>query len=629
MDYRQRWELKEYRFEQRFHWRTTLLHGLLLLVMLAYLGMFGWLQIAHGEAWAEKAEANRLRKIPILPNRGVVYDRHREVLASTRPALNLVLRREGLVDAEAQMGRLEELLGLPAGELPERLARMKGRPSFEPLVVKEDVSLEELARVEARREWFPSVEIEEVTRRNYAAGPAVAHVLGYVGEVTEGQLERQGPRGTLERGDIVGRTGIEKGFDLTLRGRRGWKFVTVNNLGRPFGEAENGRQPTHGDPIDVTLDARLQRKLYEAFGEETGAGVFLDPWTGEVLAIVSMPAFDPNQFARGIDPGFWRSINSDPRKPLNPRPIANHYAPGSTFKVLMSVVGLETGVITPSTTLYCSGSAVFYGRPFLCWKKGGHGPVNLRAALTHSCNVFFYTVGQRAGIEAIAKWGDRLGLGKPTGIDIPGEKSGSLPSPEWKARTYAGTPNAKWFAGETISVSIGQGLVTATPLQMATMISGVATGAVPHPHVLRSEQRPPTPLPVHAGTLAAIREALADVVEEGTGRRAQLGDIRVAGKTGTAQVYKHSAGIDADELPKDERDHAWFVGFAPADKPEIAFAVMVEHGGHGGTTAAPIVRQVLEVFFEDRLPAREAADLQARGPAPHGEAAVGGTSAPR
>ncbi|HEX5042649.1 MAG TPA: penicillin-binding protein 2 [Candidatus Polarisedimenticolaceae bacterium] len=628
MDYRQRWELKEYRFEQRFHWRTTVLHGVLVLLLLTYLGMFGWLQVAQGAAWAEKAEANRLRKIPILPNRGVVYDRRHEVLASTRPSLNLVLRREGLTDADGQLQRIEALLGIPYTELRARLDKMKGRPSFESMMIRQDASLDELAKVEARREWFPSVEIEEVTRRNYAEGAAVAHVLGYVAEVSEKQLSDQGKGGELERGDIVGKTGIEQKFDETLRGRRGWKFVTVNNLGRPFGDAETGRDPTDGTALQVTLDGRLQRTLYEAFEGETGAGVFMDPWTGEVLALVSAPAYDPNVFAGGIDAASWQSLEKDPRKPMNPRPIANFYAPGSTFKVVMAVAGLESGVISPGTTMYCGGSAVFYGRPFLCWKKGGHGTVDLRAALTHSCNVYFYNVGQRAGIDAIAKWGDLLNLGRPTGIDLPGEKSGTLPSPAWKAKRYAGTGNAKWFAGETISVAIGQGLVSATPLQMATMISGIATGAVPYPHVLQRNKRAPRKLPAHPGTLEAIRQALADVVEEGTGKKAQLGPIRVAGKTGTAQVYKHSAGIDADKLDKAERDHAWFVGFAPAEKPEIAFAVMVEHGGHGGTTAAPIVRKVLEVYFEDRLPRKDAREpagqLQARA-----EAVVGGTSTTR
>jgi penicillin-binding protein 2 len=302
------------------------------LLLLTYLGMFGWLQVAQGEEWAEKAEANRLRKIPILPNRGIVYDRRHDVLASTRPSLNLVLRREGLTDADGQLHRIEALLGIPYDELRARLDKMKGRPSFESMMIRQDASLDELAKVEARREWFPSVEIEEVTRRNYAEGAALAHVLGYVSEVSEKQLSEQAKGGELERGDIVGKTGIEQKFDETLRGRRGWKFVTVNNLGRPFGDSETGRDPTDGTALQVTLDGRLQRTLYEAFGEETGAGVFLDPWTGEVLALVSAPAYDPNVFAGGIDAASWKALDGDVRKPMNPRPIANFYAPGSTLR---------------------------------------------------------------------------------------------------------------------------------------------------------------------------------------------------------------------------------------------------------------------------------------------------------
>jgi penicillin-binding protein 2 len=326
--------------------------------------------------------------------------------------------------------------------------------------------------------------------------------------------------------------------------------------------------------------------------------VFLDPWTGEVLALVSTPAYDPNVFASPVTPEIWQGLLRDPRRPLHDRAIASFYAPGSTFKVLMSVAGLETGVIAPRTVMHCAGSINMYGRPFLCWKKGGHGAVDLHHALVHSCNVYFYQVGRMAGIDAIHRYGDMFNLGRPTGIDLPGEGSGVLPSPEWKQRVR-GEP---WYAGETISVSIGQGVLAVTPVQMATLMSAVATGKVPKPYLSKADAVPPKDLAVSRTTLGVIRSALADVVEAGTGRRASLGSITVAGKTGTAQVLKKSAGIDADKLPKDERDHAWFVGYAPADKPEIAFAVVVEHGGHGGTTAAPVVKQVLETYFADRLP---------------------------
>jgi penicillin-binding protein 2 len=609
MDYRERWQLKEYLLERRLVRRMTLFHVVLILLLVAYLLTFWYLQVVRGAEYAHLAENNRLRRIPLPPTRGVIFDRRNEVIASTRPSLNLVLRRDMLQDADGQLRRLDRVLGVPYAELRDALDSMSGRPNFEPLVIKEDIGLGELSKIEARREWFPSVEVEQTARRDYPDRQAVAHAVGYVGEVGEAQLLSQAAEGTLELGDIVGKSGVERSYDDLLRGQRGWKLVTVNSLGRQLGEAQNGRAPEDGRQVRLTLDVRLQRALMEALGDEVGAGVFLDPWTGEVLALASSPAYDPNVFASHVTPAIWQSLVHDPRRPLQDRAVGSFYAPGSTFKVLMSVAGLESGAISPSTILHCGGAITMYGRPFLCWKKGGHGAVDVHRALVQSCNVFFYQVGRAAGIETIARYADMFNIGRPTGIDLPGEASGVLPSPEWKMRTR-GEP---WYAGETISVSIGQGILGATPVQLAVLMSGVATGQLPHPHLMRTD-RPaePRPLAVSAGTFAVVRSALQDVVEEGTGRRASLGLISVAGKTGTAQVYKKSAGIDADKLPKDERDHAWFAGYAPADRPEIAFAVIVEHGGHGGTTAAPIVKKVLEVFFADRLPPKPpSGDLRA------------------
>jgi penicillin-binding protein 2 len=314
-------------------------------------------------------------------------------------------------------------------------------------------------------------------------------------------------------------------------------------------------------------------------------------------------------FAAGLSQEQWRAIHDDSRNPLLDRAISSYYAPGSTFKVLMAVAGLETGTVRPEDRVYCNGSAMIYGHRRLCWKKGGHGSVDLRHALAHSCNVYFYLLGQRLGIEPIHRHGERFSLGRPTGIDLPHEARGVLPSADWKQRTL-GTP---WFAGDTISVAIGQGLLTVTPIQMATLISGVATGSIPRPRLLREGGSPPTPVNVRPENLAVVRSALRDAVETGTGRRGDLTGIGVAGKTGTAQVFKRSAGIDADELPKAERDHAWFVGYAPYDRPRVAFAVVVEHGGHGGTTAAPIARRVLEVFFEAELEAQRGESDQRAG----------------
>lgn len=615
MDYRERWELKEYKSEKRLGRRVHLFEAFIAVLLLSYLLVFWHLQVTQADEYRTLAENNRLRKIPVPPQRGAIFDRNGKVLASTRPALRLIVSREGAADPKSQLARLESVLVLEPGSLSQGLLAMRGRPSFEPLVVREDASLAELARVESRREWFPSVEVEEAALRDYPDGPAVAHAVGYVGQVSARELERLAGR-SVERGDIVGKAGLESSYDDLLRGRRGWKFVTVNNLGRPLGESRAGRAPLDGRRLDLTLDAGLQEALVDALGQETGAGIFLDARNGDVLALASAPVFDPNIFAGRVAPEEWKAIVDDPRRPLHDRSIGSFYAPGSTFKILMSVVGLETGVITPDTVIYCGGSANHYGRNFLCWKRGGHGPVRLHEALVHSCNVFYYEVGRRAGIEAIEKYGSMFHLGRPTGIDLPGEQAGILPSDAWK-RKARGEP---WYPGDTISVSIGQGLLAVTPVQMATLVAAVANdGVVVTPHLAAGRTGAQERLQVHPETLAAIRAALAEVVTAGTGRRAALGPVPVAGKTGTAQVFKRSAGIDADELPKEERDHAWFVGYAPADNPEVAFAVVVEHGGHGGTTAAPIARKVLEAYFLDRLPVKTPPDLRAisapgRGP---------------
>jgi len=625
MDYRERWELKEYQSEQRLGTRASLLHVVIVILLAGFLGVFWYLQVVKGDEFALLAENNRLRRIALPPTRGVVLDRRGEVLASTRPALNLVLVREGLTDAEGQLKRLESLLGIPYDVLNARLQAMRRRPTFEPLVIKEDVHLADIAKVEARRDWFPSVEVEQTALRDYPDGPAVAHAVGYVGEVNESQLAKIAD-GSIQQGDIVGKTGVEREYDEVLRGRRGWKLQTVNSLGRPFGSSQPGRDPEDGHPLRLTIDKRLQRKLVEALGEEVGSGIFMNPNTGEVLALASTPGYDPNVFTAPVSRTTWTALISDPRHPLNDRAISSFYAPGSTFKVLMSIVGLETGAITPQTTVFCSGSVSIYNRQFMCWKKGGHGTVDVHRALVHSCNVFYYLLGKKVGIDAISKYAKMFGIGELSGIDIPGESRGNPPSAEWKQRIH----KEQWYPGDTISVSIGQGLLATTPVQMATMISAVANGGtLVQPHLARDAKFAAEKIPVSAATLALIREALADVVEEGTATKAQLGPIRVAGKTGTAQVFKKSVGVDADKQPKDERDHAWFIGYAPAENPEIAFAIVIEHGGHGGTTAAPVARKVLEVFFEDRLPRKEEVPELQANLAPHPETRSAATSTPR
>jgi len=535
-----------------------------------------------------------MRRVEISPTRGVIYDRSERVVASTRPSLTLWMTREDGRDLDAQLERLVPILSIPDAKLKERLKSIRGRPLFEQFKLKEDVSLVELAHIEARRELFPSVSVRETARRHYPEGEMIAHAVGYVAQVNENELSGSDK---LLTGDIVGKSGIERTFDDPLRGDRGWQLVSVNSLGRQIGDARVETEPHHGNSLHVTLDMKMQRTLYEGFSTEAGGAIFLDVRTGGVLALVSTPSFDPNLFADGFTTETWKSIIDDPRRPLHNRAIASFYAPGSTFKVVMAIAGLETGTVDPSERVFCNGGKSYYKRRRLCWKRGGHGWVDMRQALAHSCNVYFYDLGQKLGIDKIHEYGKMLGMGSPTGINLPGEEAGILPSREWKRSAL----REIWYPGDTISVSIGQGFLAATPAQLATMMAAVARGTSPiPPRMVAGEPPESKPLLVSERTLRIVREALKLAVDDGTGGQATLGAFSVAGKTGTAQLHAGSAGVDSDDLDKAVRDHAWFVGYAPAENPTVAFAIIVEHGGHGGSTAAPIARKVLEVYFEEK-----------------------------
>ncbi|MCP3977769.1 MAG: penicillin-binding protein 2 [bacterium] len=596
MDYRERWEHKDYLVGRTLDRRIRLFHVGLVLMLLVFVLDFWYLQGVQAERWTTLAENNLRRKVSIRPTRGEIFDRQKQVVASTRPSLDLLLRRESRHALVPQLEKLAPILGVPAVELIALLDEISDRPDFEPLLITGDVDLGVLARIEARRELFPSVEVRESARRHYPAGALVAHAVGYVGEVNERQLAASD--GELGRGDVIGKSGVERIYDDRLRGHRGVELVTVNNLGRRIGDARVWEPPAHGEPLELSIDLRLQRTLVDALGDEVGAGVFMDPRTGEVLAIASTPTFDPNMFADGFTHAAWEQITEDHRRPLHDRVIASFYAPGSTFKVVMAVAGLETNTITTTDRVFCNGGASYYGRRRLCWKRGGHGWVDLRKALAGSCNVYFYDLGQKLGIDAIHEYGKIFGLGAPSGIDLAGEERGILPSQEWKQRTQ----REVWYPGDTISVAIGQGFLAVTPAQLARLISAVATsGDLPRPHLRRGVSENPTRLDISPETWRVVRDALALAVSSGTGREATLGAFSVAGKTGTAQVYRHSAGVDSEDLPKHERDHGWFVGYAPVERPEVAFAVVVEHGGHGGSAAAPVARKVLEAFFESGL----------------------------
>lgn len=608
---------QDYYEARRLNTRIHVIQALFGAVLVVYLLAFWYLQVVKVDHYKRLSDSNRLRRVTIMPLRGVIKDAEHRVLVNSRIAFNIRLDREKVTDMKGFFPRLAGILGVPEATLRERLAKYRGRPAFEPVILKEDVDLAEAAYIESRRLELPMLSVEVESRRNYLYGPLAAHALGYVGEVSEDQIKTD-PSGEYDLGEIVGKAGVEKQYDSGLKGMKGWKQVVVNSLGREIQEIEEGRKPNPGRALRLSIDLDLQRALEEAYADEAGSAVFLDPNSGGVLAMISRPEFDPNVFARRFSQDTWEGLVRDPRHPLQNRVSLSKFAPGSVFKIVMSIAALEEGVATPARVDHCTGAWRFGDKFYQCWavRKGGHGYLAMREAIVQSCNVYFYRLGNDMGIERISKWAHRLGFGEPTGIDLPHEEAGTVPDPDWKRRAVPRDP--VWRPGETISVSIGQGAIEVTPIQMAVFAAAIGNGGTLYrPHlVLSREVREGVEederqdyvvrrVELHARTLEVIKDAMWGVVnDEGTGGRARIAGRNVCAKTGTAQVFRASRDIDADKLPKGRRDHAWFVGFAPRDDPKIAWAVFVQNGGHGGTTAAPIARAVLERFFE-KMDARQ------------------------
>ena len=603
--------LQDYYEARRLNTRIHVIQVLFGAVLVLYLFAFWYLQIVKVDYYRKLSDNNRLRRVTIMPLRGVITDAEHRVLANNRVAFNVRLDREKVSDMKTFFPRLAGILEMPESTLRERLARYRGRPVFEPVILKEDVDLAEAAYIESRRLELRGLSVEVESRRNYVYGPLAAHALGYVGEVSEDQIKSD-PSGEYDLGEIVGKAGVERQYDEDLKGDKGWKQVVVNSLGREIQEIEAGRKSDPGRSLRLSVDLDLQRALEEAYADEAGSAVFLDPNSGAVLAMISRPAYDPNVFAHRFSQDIWERLVNDPRHPLQNRVSLSKFAPGSVFKIVMSIAALEDGIATPARGDHCTGTWRFGEKVYQCWavRKGGHGYLTMREAIIQSCNIYFYHLGNDMGIERISKWAHRFGFGEPTGLDLPHEESGTVPDPDWKRRTVLRDPT--WHPGETISVSIGQGAIEVTPIQMAMFAAAIGNGGTLYrPHLLLSrevregieeDERQDYVIrrvELRPRTLEVIRDAMWGVVnEDGTGGRAKIAGRDICAKTGTAQVFRASRDIDADKLPKDKRDHAWFVGFAPKDNPRIAWAVFVQNGGHGGTTAAPIARAVLERFFQ-------------------------------
>jgi penicillin-binding protein 2 len=585
--------------------RISIAVAVILVAFAAILTRLVSLQVAQGPEMRSLSEHNRVRLVRVPAARGVVYDRNGELLIDNRASFDVVFVPEDARDRPAVLRTLAGHLQEPEDAVVERLHAPSKRPPYEGIVVQRDLDWRGVVALETHQLELPGVSLRVGPRRYYPFGPLAAHLLGYVGEVSETELAKTTDP-SIQRGDVVGKVNLEKAWDATLRGQPGGQQVEVDALGRRVRVLQEVSD-VPGDTLVLTLDRDLQEAAERALGDRTGAVVALDPRNGEVLALASRPAYDPNLFARGIQGGEWRALVQDPLRPLNDRAVQGQYPPGSTFKVVMATAGLEEGAVGPKTGVYCRGGMPFGNHFFGCWRRGGHGHVGLHQAIVQSCDVFFYQLGQRLGVDTIAAWSRKFGLGFPTGIGLQNEKGGLIPDTQWKQRRF----KRPWVAGETMSVSIGQGYVTTTPLQMALVAATIANGGtVYRPHYVQrvlapdgSLRREAEPEVVGGGPIMApetaqkLRAAMRDVVmtRGGTGAKARIRSVEVAGKTGTAQTV---ALRGSNRRARGSRDHAWFIAFAPVQAPTIALAVLIEHaGGGGGKFAAPVAKEILEHWF--------------------------------
>jgi penicillin-binding protein 2 len=550
------------------------------------------LQVIHGTAWRNLAENNRLRRLPLPGPRGWIYDRRGQVLAENIPTWEVLLFPNEAEEVDATGVFLARIGVSDIETFHQRLAERRiGRMA--PLVVGEDLSWDQVAAVRSHQRDYPELAVVSRFRRHYPYGALTAHVVGHLRPVSKSEVDAD-PH--LEPDTMVGATGMEAAENDFIAGRSGDRWVMASAVGRQLGVVSES-EPVPGQDLGLTLDVELQSVAAQAFGDRAGAVVALDPRSGAVRVLYSAPSFQPGVFGGRLSRSDWKVLQEDPSHPLQNRYLQGMYPPGSTIKPFLALAGLEKGLIDPQQTVYCNGSVALYGHRFRCWRNGGHGFVNLERALTESCDVYFYLLGQRLGIEEMASWLHRFGFGERTGLDPVFEAKGLIGTPEW-SRQVRGTP---WYPGEAVSVSIGQGPVLVTVVQMARAFAMLANGGRPVTPYLVSPQRAPHPDPVVGPEhLALVDAALAGVVHGPHGTARQLNAIPMAGKTGTAQVARLQEGVDSDDLAPQLRHHAWFAAWAPLDRPELTVAVIVEHGGSGGSVAGPIAGKIVEAFLSRR-----------------------------
>jgi len=590
---------EEFRARHQYFVVVAIFIFLILFVRLWYL------QVIREQELRLLSENNRIRLINIPAVRGMIMDRKGRILADNRPSFDVMVTPEDVDDLQGLTETLSRFLKLPPGVIANKI-QARDCPPFQPIAIKKDVSWEELGLIKTHQLDLPGVEIQIDPIRTYPYGSVAAHVLGYGGEINREELkEKKG----YQMGDWIGKYGVESTWERHLRGIDGGRQVEVDAVGREVRVIKEV-QPVPGRNLYLTIDLDLQRYGEELLGKRAGVIIAMDPLTGEILAFCSSPAFQPAHFAEGISAQEWDQLISHPLHPLQNRGIQGLYPPGSVFKIVTATAGLEEGIITPATPVICTGIYYLGRREFRCWRSGGHGVTRFYRGVVESCDVYFYNVGVRVGVEKLSKYAQGFGLGRPSGIDLPGEKAGLVPSAEWKKERF-GRP---WYAGETVSMAIGQSYLLVTPLQLLNVISAVANGGTLFkPQIAKRvedldkrvlEEYPPQEIakvPISPKNLGELREALVGVTKEdsGTGRGARIEGMEVAGKTGTAQVVRLKGGERqrAEDMPYALRDHAWFVAYVPAHKP-LAVVVLVEHGGHGGAAAVPLAREMIKRYLE-------------------------------
>lgn len=587
--------------------RLTVLRVTVLTVFGLLAAGFWFLQVVQHARFEEMAENNHQRTLTLRAPRGVIFDRTGRVLVENRGAFNISIVREHTKDLDRTIRVLAAVTGLEERAVRDEVERHRREPAYRPIVIIQDATLAQVAAVTARRLDFelPDVVVQQVPTREYPDRAMAAHLIGYVGEASEDQTAED----HLSAGAVVGQSGVERVYNRQLMGEDGARRVVVNSMGREIRTLDEV-PPVEGRRVRLSISGSLQRAAEEAFRAygRWGSAVVLDPRNGDVLVLASLPAYDPNQFSTGIDRASWAALNNDRLRPLQNRAIQGRYSPGSTFKIVVAAAALEEGVISPGHQIYCPGGATFYGRFFKCNRGGGHGWVDLRHAIEKSCNVYFYTIGNMLGVDRLHKWAGQLGLAGRTGIDLPNEAESIVPSTEWKRQRTG----EKWYAGETISVAIGQGQLSVTPISLAVMMASVANGgvrvvprlvqAIDEGSGWRAVPPPPAPpaAPLGTATVAAIRDGLWLAVNgEGTASRARVAGRDVAGKTGTAQVISNQGRERARRTDRDLRDHGWFVFLTPKDNPELAGVVFAEHAEHG-SEAATIARHLIETYYAER-----------------------------